>query len=82
MTVQTPERKANIQEAIQTAIQEAHQACEQFGPNSTACANAWDTVEELQAEASHQKSKRNPRASFEAYCDQHPDADECRVYDV
>lgn len=83
MTTQTAQ-PSSIQEAIQTAIADAHQACDQFGPGSSACANAWDTVEELQAEASHQKSgyRTKARTSFEAYCDQNPDADECRVYDV
>lgn len=73
-----------IQDAIQSAIADARQACEQFGSNSTACANAWDTVEELQAEASHQKNgfRTSAKTSFESYCNENPDADECRVYDV
>lgn len=83
MTAQTAQ-PSGIQDAIRTAIADAHQACDQFGSGSAACSNAWDTVEELQAEASHQKSgyRTKGRALFEAYCDQNPDADECRVYDV
>ncbi|TAF33399.1 MAG: hypothetical protein EAZ69_16300 [Oscillatoriales cyanobacterium] len=44
------------------------------------CAAAWDAVEELQAEASHQKQVK-PKNSFEKYCDDNPDAAECRIYD-
>lgn len=82
MTTQTAQH--SIQNAIQTAIADAHQVCDQAGSDSAACANAWDTVEELQAEASHQKTgyRAKPKTSFEAYCNQNPDADECRVYDV
>jgi hypothetical protein len=43
-------------------------------------AAAWDAVEELQAEASHQKQVK-PKNSFEKYCDDNPDAAECRIYD-
>jgi hypothetical protein len=38
-------------------------------------------VEELQAEASHQREKGSDKTSLEAYCDTNPEADECRVYD-
>ena len=44
-------------------------------------ATAWDAVEELQAEASHQKQKGAAKSSFDKYCDENPEADECRVYD-
>ena len=41
-------------------------------------ASAWDTVEELNAAASHAKAaKVDP---LEQYCEGNPDADECRVY--
>ncbi|MFS8120715.1 MAG: Calvin cycle protein CP12, partial [Microcoleus sp.] len=40
----------------------------------------WDAVEELQAEASHQKQVK-PKNSLERFCDDNPDAAECRIYD-
>lgn len=71
----------NIQDRIQEEIQTARDACDVTGGGSQECAAAWDVVEELQAEASHQREKSTAKNSFEAYCDNNPDADECRVYD-
>ena len=45
------------------------------------CAAAWDTVEELSAEAAHQKAKAVKKDPMEEFCDESPDADECRVYE-
>ena len=70
----------NIDEQIEKEREAARQACNSSGDNSKECAVAWDTVEELQAEAYHQKQKK-PQSSFENYCDDNPDAAECRVYD-
>jgi CP12 domain len=50
------------------------------GSNSPECAAAWDAVEELQAEASHQRQEK-PKNSLEKYCDANPEADECRLYE-
>jgi hypothetical protein len=68
-----------LEGAIQQAIAEARATCDLNGANSGACAVAWDIVEELQAECSHRRVKKN---SLERYCDENPDAVECRVYDV
>ncbi len=69
-----------IEEKIQAAIQEAQAICDDLGAKSGACAVAWDTVEELQAEAGHQKVTP-PKTPFETYCNDHPDALECRIYE-
>ncbi|MGF1567973.1 MAG: Calvin cycle protein CP12 [Nodosilinea sp.] len=71
----------NIQDRIHQEIEVAREACDVSGSNSEKCAAAWDVVEELQAEASHQREKGSDKNSFEAYCDSNPEADECRVYD-
>ncbi|MGD1703799.1 Calvin cycle protein CP12 [Dapis sp. BLCC M229] len=70
----------DIQEKIEQEREIARNACDSSGANSKECAAAWDVVEELQAEASHQNEKK-PKNSFENYCDDNPDAAECRVYD-
>lgn len=72
---------SDIKEKIEQERQEARDACDVNGADSTACAAAWDAVEELQAEAAHQREKEPPKNSFEKYCDDNPDADECRIYD-
>ncbi len=71
---------SDIQDKIQEELKGAREACDTSGKNSAECAAAWDAVEELQAEASHQRQSK-PKNSLEKYCDENPDADECRVYD-
>lgn len=71
---------SDIKDKIQEELQEARTVCDTSGSNSAECAAAWDAVEELQAEASHQRQSK-PKNSLEKYCDENPDADECRVYD-
>ena len=70
----------NIQEKIQEELESARTVCGLKGDTSGECAAAWDAVEELQAEASHQKQVK-PQNSFAKYCDDNPDAAECRIYE-
>lgn len=72
---------SDIKEKIKTEIESAREACATDGSNSDTCAAAWDAVEELQAEASHQREEKSEKSSFDKYCDDNPEADECRVYD-
>lgn len=74
--------KANddIQEKIQEEVEQARTVCDISGSTSPECAAAWDAVEELQAEASH-KRQIKPKNSLEKYCDDNPEADECRLYE-
>jgi len=71
---------SNIQDQIEQEKELARRACETSGDDSAECAAAWDAVEELQAEASHKRQVK-PKNSLEMYCDENPDAAECRVYD-
>ncbi len=72
---------STIQEQIDKEREAARNACKENGEGSAECAVGWDTVEELQAEAAHQKQKVAPKNSLQQYCDDNPDALECRVYD-
>ncbi len=72
---------SDIQSKIQEERNEAREVCEIKGDGSVECAAAWDAVEELQAEASHQREKEHQKNSLQQYCDDNPDALECRVYD-
>ncbi|MGK7884027.1 MAG: Calvin cycle protein CP12 [Crocosphaera sp.] len=71
----------DINQEIQKETENARTVCSTEGASSGDCAAAWDAVEELQAEASHQREKETTKTSFEQYCDDNPDAVECRVYD-
>ena len=72
---------SDIQEKIEQEHEQARAVCDVKGGESGDCAAAWDVVEELQAEASHQRQKGKPKNSLERYCDDNPEADECRIYD-
>ncbi|TVP68524.1 MAG: hypothetical protein EA342_05765 [Leptolyngbya sp. LCM1.Bin17] len=71
----------SIKNRIEKELETARDACDTAGSTSQECAAAWDAVEELQAEAAHQRDKGTDKSSFETYCENNPDADECRVYD-
>ncbi|MCG9885362.1 MAG: CBS domain-containing protein [Cyanobacteria bacterium] len=71
-----------LADRIEQAIAEARQICADKGPGSKECASAWDSVEELQAEAAHQQAKPLIKTAFEEYCEENPAALEARVYDV
>jgi hypothetical protein len=73
---------STLETAILEAVTEARKTCEVNGSNSSDCAVAWDIVEELQAEKSHQKQARQIKNSFDNYCKRYPNALECRVYDI
>ncbi len=79
--INTLEVSPSLEQAIQEAIAQARTACESNGTASANCAVAWDIVEELQAERSHRQVK-STKNSLEVYCNQNPDAAECRIYDV
>ncbi|MBT9312353.1 Calvin cycle protein CP12 [Leptothoe kymatousa] len=72
---------SDIQEKISEEIKSARDVCSTDGNSADSCAAAWDAVEELQAEASHQKADAKPKTNFETYCDENPEADECRIYE-
>ena len=71
-----------LEQRIEQAIEEARAVCAEKGPTSRECAAAWDIVEELQAEASHQKAEKLEKTAFDQYCEEFPEAAEARVYEV
>jgi CBS domain-containing protein len=68
---------------IQEAIARARAVCAEKGNNSPECAVAWEEVEELHAEASHQRAEvaEQRKTPFEEYCEENPDALEARIYE-
>ena len=72
---------SNIQDQIEQEREQAKTVCSTSGAESGECAAAWDAVEELQAAASHKRQNRPKKTSLEQYCEDNPDADECRLYD-
>jgi CP12 domain len=73
---------SNIQEQIEQERKQARDVCGIKGGTSGECAAAWDAVEELQAEASHQRVvSDHVKTSLDHYCDDNPEAAECRIYE-
>ncbi|MEB3225035.1 MAG: Calvin cycle protein CP12 [Synechococcus sp.] len=70
----------NIHDKIEQEREAAREACS-TNATSAECAAAWDAVEELQAEASHQRENEPEKSPLEKFCDDNPDADECRLYE-
>ncbi|TBR61481.1 hypothetical protein BLD44_009005 [Mastigocladus laminosus UU774] len=64
------------------ALDEARTICEQKGSNSNECILAWATVEKLRIEQSQQQQITKRKTDLERYCEIHPEAIECRIYDV
>ncbi len=73
---------SSIEDRIEEAREQAHAICNEKGADSAECAAAWDVVEELQAEFSHERAKaQDAPNSLQVYCDDNPDAPECRIYE-
>ena len=70
-----------LEDRLDAAREEARAVCAAKGPTSPECAAAWDEVEELQAEAAHQRQEKKALNSLEAFCAENPDAEECRIYE-
>ncbi len=71
----------SIQLQIQEEMKKAQEATAKFGKASKEAATAWDIVEELEAEASHLKAASGPVDPLEEFCEDKPEADECRIYE-
>jgi CBS domain-containing protein len=70
-----------LEEEIIKARDKARAICADKNSTSADCAAAWDIVEELQAEAAHQKAQKLAKTYFEEYCEENPSAFEARMYD-
>ena len=70
-----------IEDRLDAAREEARAVCAAKGATSPECAAAWDEVEELQAAAADKRREKKALNSLEAYCAEHPDAEECRIYE-
>lgn len=73
---------SNIEQDLQAYIEQARTACSTNGALSNECAVAWDTVEEVQAAIADRRTLKQAKSSLQQYCEERPDALECRIYDV
>ncbi|WP_225886630.1 Calvin cycle protein CP12 [Leptolyngbya sp. PCC 6406] len=69
-----------FQAELEKARDDARAICAEKGESSAECAAAWDAVEEMQAEVSHQHQQPK-KTSFDQYLEENPDAPEARMYE-
>lgn len=77
-----PAKLKRLEMAIADARVQARRICVENGPTDSACAIAWEVVEELLSELAHERISHPPKTGFEQYVEAFPEADEARVYDV
>jgi len=66
----------SLKDRLQSALAKARQVCG-LDDASVDCKLAWETVAELEISAENQE-----QPFFSAYCEEHPGAAECKVYDT
>jgi hypothetical protein len=66
------------------ALEHARRLTALYGIEATEVAVAWDVFEELLTAKSRQVESTafSPASGFAGYCSLHPEAPECRVYDL
>jgi hypothetical protein len=69
-----------VQKVLESTLKEAEVACES-DVKADECVAAFDAVEEVSAALSHKKQAAASSDPLEVFCEDNPDADECRVYD-
>ncbi len=67
-------KETAFEQEIEKAVAEARRICAAKGHTSSECAAAWDIVEELQAEASHQRARKPKKTALEQYLEEYPEA--------
>lgn len=72
----TPE---SLKERLKQALTQARQVCGLGAESSADCQTAWDTVAELSIAVEAQGEEQ---PFFTTYCEEHPGAVECKVYDT
>ena len=75
-------QELELAEKIQHLSETARRICQENGPGSIACANAWSVVEALEAEFAHQRSESIEKTTFEIFRDEYPEAFRDREFDA
>ena len=78
-SISQSESQTSLETSFQAALEPAR-LTQMYGIGGTEVAVAWDAVEEMVTARCRQLE--NSDFSFEQYCALHPDAPECRLYDV
>jgi CBS domain-containing protein len=79
--VERPQEQV-FDEKIEQAVAEARRICAEKDHTSSECKAAWDMVEELQAEAAHQRARKPEKTALEAYLEEYPEAQGSLMLDL
>lgn len=71
-----------LEKKIKHLMQTARSICQDNGPGSEECANAWAVVDALQAEVAHHRTERLEKTAFEEYRDEYPEAFKDGEYEI
>lgn len=74
-------KEISLEAEIEQAVGAARRICAEKGHASRECAAAWDSVEELQAEAAHQRAQKPEKTALEQYLEEYPQAKEALLLD-
>nr|XP_010932153.1 calvin cycle protein CP12-3, chloroplastic [Elaeis guineensis] len=80
----TAMREKQLAEMIEKKVEEAKAACEgEERRGSDGCKVAWDEVEEVSQAMARLRRRlaESDRDPLDAFCQENPETDECRVYD-
>lgn len=72
----------SLKDRLKQALSQARQVCGLGAESSADCQTAWETVAELGIAAEAQDQEQQEQPFFTAYCEEHPGAVECKVYDT
>lgn len=75
-------RELSLADEIKTFSKQAKAICEDSGPRSKTCAEAWINVDALQAELAHQHSMSLDQVASELFYKDYPETFKDREYDV
>ena len=73
-------RALPVNKVLTEAIRTAYLICS-ITNDKAMCAVAWDNVDEI-TRGIHRRKEYIEKDPLIQYCTSHPDADECRIYDV
>lgn len=69
-----------LEKEIEQAVKNARAICADQGHSDQECKDAWNFVEELEAEAAHQQAKKPEKTALEQYLAEFPEAEEALIY--
>lgn len=79
-SISRSESKTSLETSFKAALEHARRLTQMHPSGGTEVAVAWDAVEEMVT--ARYRQLESSSSSFEQYCALHPDAPECRLYDV